>query len=589
MDRTELVDVALGHAPADVIVAGGRLVNVGSGEIYAADVAIKGDRVAAFGDVDYTAGPDTRTIDAGGRYLCPGLVEAHLHSYHSYLGVPEFAEGLLRHGVTAYADAFYGQGIVGGAEAVRFYKDAMSSMPVRLLFLVPALAYLQNRDMGLTPAPGITADEMLDMLDWPGCYGVEEPTAPPIIGKSPEWVELCRRTLEKRLVMTGHAAGLDQRTLQAYAAMGVTTDHEAVTVDEAVDRARNGFSLFMRMASSAFHQLELQRALTERGIDPQQFGFCADEASPVKLTEIGTIAHNLRTAIAGGVPPVRAIQMATLHNARAFFAQHDIGQIAPGRYADILLVDDLEAFSIHQVIVGGKTYVEDGRLVEELPAVEYPAYLYDTVKLPAPVTAADFATRADPAAESVEARVIGITDGEFATVEQRARLAVVDGAVQPDVEADVLPIAMVDRFLKGGAGVGTGFAHGFQLERGAMASTVNAVSQNIVVVGTNFEDMAFASNRLAEIGGGFIVVEDGEVKALVELPLQGLMNDEPLDVVMPKFDRAYAAVRELGSPLSSPFVSLEFTFACPGIPDLKLSDEGLMRVSPPERLEVVIG
>lgn len=587
MSRVDLVDVALGNAPADSVVQGGRLVNVASGEIYPADVAVKHGRIAAVGDVQYTIGDGTRVVDAGGRFLCPGLVEAHLHSYHSYIGVPEFTEVLLRHGVTAFADAFYGQGIVAGKAAVRFFKEAFEQMPIRLLFLVPTLAYLQNRDSGLTPTEGVSPEEMLEMLDWPGCYGLEEPPSAPLVGKWPEFMELCEKTLEQRKLITGHAAAIDNRTLQAYAALGVTTDHEAVTTDEGIDRIRLGYKLLMRMASSAFHEVELLKAITEHSLSPRNFGFCADEASPLKLVEIGSTAHNLRVAIARGIPPITAIQMATLNNAEAFFAQQDIGIIAPGRYADMLLVDDLVEFSIDRVLVGGETYIEGGRLVREIPKVAYPSFCFNTIKLSEPITPSALATHAPIEEGTTEVRVIGITDGEYASDERRARLQVVGGIVQPDLEQDILPVAMVDRFGKG-TGIGSGFAQGFQLKRGAIAQTVNAVCENLVVVGTNLEDMAFACNHLAEIGGGFIIVDGGEIKALVELPLLGLMNDEPLDVVIPKFIRAYQAARELGSNLSSPFVSLEFTFACPGIPDLKMSDEGLIRILPPEKLEVVV-
>jgi adenine deaminase len=590
MSRTELVGVALGHTPADVAITGGRLVNVASGEIYDAGVAIKGDRIAAVGDVDYTIGQGTRIIDATGHFLCPGLIEAHLHSYHSSVGVREFAEALLCHGVTTYVDGFYGQGIVGGKEAVRFFKDAFDEMPVRLLFLIPALAYLQNRDAGLTPAPGVSSADMMEMLDWPGCYGVEEPPPASIVGCWPEMVELYEGALARRLVLTGHAAAVDARTLQAYTAMGTTTDHEAVTGEEGRDRIRAGYSLFMRMASAAWHEIEVVKAVTELGVDSRSFGFCADEASPTKLTKIGTTAHNLRTAISRGVAPITAVQMATLNNAQAFFAQTDVGQIAAGRYADILLVDDLVAFNVREVIVGGVTRVRDGILTEPLPPVEYPSFLFDTVKLAKPVTADDLRTPAPEGASEVEVRAIGVIDGGFLTDERRARLSVVDGFIQPDVDQDVIAVAMVDRFGKGlDPGIGVGFAQGYGIKRGCIASTLNAVCENVIVAGVDFDDMALACNKLAEIGGGLIVVEGGEVKALVELPLQGLMNDEPLEVVMPKFEALYQAVRDLGCDLTGPFVSLEFTFVCPGIPDLKLSDEGLMRIGPTcERLSVVV-
>jgi adenine deaminase len=587
MSRRDLIDVAMGRSPADLLIRGGNLVNVSTGEIYPAEVAIKGERIAAVGDVGYTKGEGTEILDAGGRFLTPGLIDGHLHSYHSYLGAEEFTEGLLRHGVTATADGFYGQGIVGGMEAIRFFKEAFERMPIRLIFLVPVLSYLQNRELGLTPANGIEPDEMIKMLDWPNCYGVEEPPFLPIVEKYEEFLELFEATLDRRKVITGHAAGIDFRAIQAYAAMGAATDHEAVDPDDAVAKARAGIKLLIRQGSGCYDVPEVIRAFTERGIDSRAMGFCADVASPEKLMNEGGIDENVRVAISRGVPPVTAIQMATINNAEIFYAQQEFGVVAPGRYADILLVDDLVEFSIQRVMVGGRTVVRDGELVVELPKVSYPRSFYDTVELERPVRPDELRATHDADASSVTVRAIGVTDGSLETDERHIELPVVDGVIQPDLGQDVVRLAMIDRFGKG-TGIGVGFVQGFGLRHGAFASSVNAVCENLVVVGTNAEDMALAVNRLAEIGGGKIVVADGEVKALVELPLLGLLAEDRLDVVMEKFQSAFAEIKALGCELRSPYSTLEFCFACGEIGHIKLSEEGLVNTDPPAKLELVV-
>lgn len=590
MSRAELIDTALGRVPADLLVTGGRLLNVATSEIYPADVVVKGERIAAVvepGEGDALRGPETEVIDVGGRFISPGLVDAHLHSYHSYIGVPEFVEALLQKGVTCWADAFYGQGTVGGIEAVRFFKEAFEKMPIRLLFLVPCLAYIQNRDLGLTPAPGVSAEDLLEMLEWDGCVGLEEPSSTPFVEKWPEIMELGERTLAQRKVITGHASAISYMTLQAYAAAGCTTDHEAVTSQEGLDRLRSGFNMFMRMSTAARHQDEVIKSFTEHGVDTRLLGFCSDEASPLKLVDRGTALENLRSAIAVGVPPIRAVEMATLNAAEAFFVQHDVGLVAAGRFADLLVVEDLTEFEISKVIVGGKLRVEDGRLLEPLAKVEYPEHSYKSIQLAKEISAADLAVAADGQAERVRARVIGVVDRDYVSQALEAELEVKDGRVEPDLDNDILPLAMVDRLGKG-TGIGSGFVKGFGLKRGAIASSVNAVCQNLVAVGASTEEMAFAMNYLAEIGGGFIVVDGTEVKALVKLPVFGLINDEPLEVCIPKFRELNDAAAELGTPLSNPFTSLEFTFACGAIPDIKMSDEGLVRTFPPERLDVVI-
>lgn len=586
MSRRQLIEVAMGRAHADSIIGGGRLVNVFTREVYDGGVAIAGGRIAAVGDVDYTRGPETEVIDAEGGYLTPGLIDAHLHMYHSYLGVNEFVEGSLLSGTTTYADGFYGQGIVGGADAVRFFKDAFDATPLRLIFLVPTLSWLQNRELGLKPGPGISVEDMHEMLAWDGCHGLEEPPFLPVVDGWDDLLDLLDATLEQGKIITGHAAGINSRQAQAFVAAGVTTDHETVGAEEAVMKARIGFKLLMRQGSGAFDVPELVKAYTEYKIDPRQLAFCSDLASPEKLLNEGTISENIRVAIANGVPPLLAVQMGTINNAEAFHLEREIGVLAPGRHADILLVDELRDFRIQRVLAGGETVVEDGRLTVKLPAHDYPKAFFSSVHLERPITPEDLAVRASGDGP-VEVRVIGITENSLVTDERRATLKLKDGIVMPDIEKDVLPLAMVDRFGKG-TGAGAGFVQGFRLERGAIASSVNAVCENLVAVGTNTEDMTLAMNTLAEVGGGKVVVADGEVLTLVELPLLGLLSPEPLAEIAAKFDRAFAEIANLGCPLRNPFSQLEFCFACGEIGDIRLSDEGLLRVEPCEMLEVVL-
>ncbi len=586
--RRELIDVAMGTTPADLLIEGGMLINVSTAELYPAAVAVKGDRIAAVGDVSYTKGPDTRIIDANGAYISPGLVDGHLHQYHSYIGVNAFVEALLSHGVTATADAFYGPGIVGGLPTVRFLKDAFDKMPIRLLFLVPILSWLQNRELGLTPTEGVSPAEMLEILDWDGCYGLEEPPYLPVVEHYPEILDLFDETLARRKVITGHAAGISDRQLQAFVAVGAYTDHETVTAEDAVAKARAGMKLFMRHGSGCIDAPELLRAHTEFGIDSRNLGFCADLASPEKLLTEGTIDHAVRTAISQGVEPVRAIQMATLNVAEIFYAQQDIGSISPGRFADIVLLDDLDSYAIQSVIVGGETVYENGQFMAELPPTEYPSSFYGTVTLSSPVTPDDLTFRVDAETAEVDARVIVVTAGSLVTGEDHERLRADEGVINADVDRDILLLAMVDRLGKG-TGTGVGFVKGFNLNRGAFASTANAVCENIVIVGTNPIDMAVAANHLAEIGGGKVAVVDGEVLASVGLPLLGLHAEEPLEQVTKSFDSLFKEIRQMGCDLPSPFSQLEFCFACGEIGDLKLSEEGLVRVNPPEKVSVLVG
>jgi adenine deaminase len=587
MRRREIVKVALGKAPADTAIVGGRVVNVHTLEIHKADVAIKGDRIAAVGDVSHAIGDTTTVIDAAGTYVTPGLVDGHLHMYHSYLGITEFVEAMLRHGVTSTADGFYGQGIVGGPEAVRFFKDAFAIMPIRLIFLVPTLAYLQNRELGLTPAPGISKDEMFEMLTWPDCYGLEEPPFLPISWEWEEFLDLFEATLDAGKVISGHASGITPPELQAYVGMGAATDHETVESLDGLQKVRAGMKLFMREGSGCTNVAELSRVRTEHGVDSSILGFCADVASPEKLWRDGGVDQNIRVAIAHGIDPVEAVRMASLSVAQTFRRDHDLGSVTAGRYADILLVDDLPSFHIRAVLFGGQVVVREGTFLAELPDVTYPASFYGTVEVPTTVTADDLRVPAPAGSDRVVVRALEVKEGTLVTRETMHDLEVRDWVVQPDVERDVLQIAMVDRLGKE-TGIGVGFATGFGLRRGAFATSVNAVCENVLVVGADADDMAVAVNELARIGGGKIVVAAGEVLALVELPLLGLLSEDPTSVVTGKFEQAFDQIRTLGCELASPFSQLEFSGACGEIGDLKISEEGLVRVDPPEKVDVIV-
>jgi adenine deaminase len=587
MRRREIVKVAIGKEPADTVVVGGRVVNVHTLEIHAGDVAIKGDRIAAVGDVAHTIGDRTTVIDAAGAYVTPGLVDGHLHMYHSYLGITEFVEAMLRHGVTSTADGFYGQGIVGGPDAVRFFKDSFGTMPMRLIFLVPTLAYLQNRELGLTPASGISKDEMFEMLGWPDCYGLEEPPYLPITWEWEEFLDLFEATLDAGKIISGHASGITPRELQAYVGMGAATDHETVDSLDGLQKVRAGMKLLMREGSGCTNVAELVRVRTEYGVDVSTLGFCADVASPEKLWKDGGVDQNIRVAIANGVEPAEAVRMASLSIAQTFRRDHDLGSVTAGRFADLLLVDDLPSFHINTVMFGGQVVVEDGTFKANLPAVTYPESFYGTVQVSTKVTTEDLRLQAPADGDSVVVRALEVKEGTLVTRETMHDLEVRDGIVQPDVERDVLQISMVDRLGKG-TGIGVGFVTGFGLKRGAFATSVNAVCENILVVGANADDMAVAVNELARVGGGKIVVADGEVLALVELPLLGLLSEDPTSVVMGKFDKAFEQIRQLGCDLASPFSQLEFSGACGEIGDLKISEEGLVRVDPPEKVDVIV-
>lgn len=587
--RRELVPVALGDEPADTVVSGAKHVNVDSGEIVREGVAIKGGRIAAVGDIDYTIGDDTRVVDADGKYVAPGLIEGHLHSYHSYINGTEFARLLLRHGTTAVADGFYGQAIVSGVRGVDFCKEEIQRTPLKLVFLAPALAHLQMTPVGIPRTPtGLTMEEMEEMVEWDDCYGLEEPTYEPIIDLDDEYLDLFEKTIREDKVVTGHAALPTDRELTAYVASGASTDHEPTTKEGAWMRARRGMAVLSRHGTGLPNLLETVRPVTEDGIDARRFGASGDVRLPGDLLHRGCIDANVRAAIENGVDPVTAVQMATINTAEALRVDQELGSVAPGKVADLVLVDSLVSFDIETVIADGELVVEAGELVADVEQPDYPDWMQDTIDLAEPASPDDFVIEAED--ETATVRTIEIPEGAaLQTVKGEATLSVEEGDIKPDVERDIAKVAMLDR-LEASGRKGVGFVNGFGLGAGALGFSYNAVRENVVVIGTNSADMSTTVNRIAELDGGVVATRDGDVRAEVPLPLFGLQSDQPVERAIEQFDVMDEAIREdLECDRENPLFGLEFLLCpYPETPGIRISDYGLYDIGDRERLDVIL-
>lgn len=587
--RRELVPVALGDEPADTVVSGAKHVNVDSGEIVREGVAIKGGRIAAVGDIDYTIGDDTRVVDADGKYVAPGLIEGHLHSYHSYINGTEFARLLLRHGTTAVADGFYGQAIVSGVRGVDFCKEEIQRTPLKLVFLAPALAHLQMTPVGIPRTPtGLTMEEMEKMVEWDDCYGLEEPTYEPIIDLDDEYLDLFEKTIREDKVVTGHAALPTDRELTAYVASGASTDHEPTTKEGAWMRARRGMAVLSRHGTGLPNLLETVRPVTEDGIDARRFGASGDVRLPGDLLHRGCIDANVRAAIENGVDPVTAVQMATINTAEALRVDQELGSVAPGKVADLVLVDSLVSFDIETVIADGELVVEAGELVADVEQPDYPDWMRDTIDLAEPASPDDFVIEAED--ETATVRTIEIPEGAaLQTVKGEATLSVEEGDIKPDVERDIAKVAMLDR-LEASGRKGVGFVNGFGLGAGALGFSYNAVRENVVVIGTNSADMSTTVNRIAELDGGVVATRDGDVRAEVPLPLFGLQSDQPVERAIEQFDVMDEAIREdLECDRENPLFGLEFLLCpYPETPGIRISDYGLYDIGDRERLDVIL-
>jgi adenine deaminase len=582
LERVALIDVALGNEPADTVILGGRVVDVHTAQVRREGVAIKNGRIAALGDIEYTRGDATEVIDADGSYLVPGLVNPHLHQWHTYTNCTVFALTNLLHGTTAIADGFYGHAILTGIKSVRFFLDELLATPVKPIFLAPTMAYTQNRFLGLPLSPNApTPEDLFAMLDWPETVGTEETGYELIFDKErrdPVILELLEETLRRGKVVTGHGAGLSgDRQLNAFVAAGMMNDHEIVGADEARRKAELGLTAHIREGAGCEDTKEVVRAILEHGLSPRAFNLCSDVVTTEAMISTGAQDNGIRVAVRNGLSPMTAIQMSTIQPAEFFRVNHDIGSITPGRYADIVFVENLADFEISRVMANGTVWVEGGELVQQAEQPEYPAYLYETMNVKRPVEAADFRVEAGIPDGTAVVRAIAIAAGSLVSEEEHEELAIEDGNVVADPARGINKVAMIDR-VAGSGDVGVAFVKGFGLTDGAIGCSANVFNQQIVVVGADEGDMAVAANAIAEMGGGFVAVRDGVVVADFPTPLNGIVSDLGYDATTTRIDELLAAWRDMGCELTTPQINLEF-ITLVTIPRLRISTKGLAVVS----------
>jgi adenine deaminase len=451
-----LVDVAMGRVPADLVIRNGRWVCVQSGEILPdTDVAIQGERIAYVGtDAAHTIGKDTRVIDAAGRYMLPGLLDGHMHVESGMLTVTEFVRAVLPHGTTAMFVDPHEIANVFGLNGVRLMVDEAAVQPIHVWVQMPACV---PSAPGLeTPGASLGPSEVAEAMKWPGIIGLGEMMNFPGVFFSDEKMHAeMGEARQAGKVIGGHYASPDLGIpFHGYVAGGPEDDHEGTRLEDAVARLRQGMKPMLRFGS-AWHDVAAQiKAVTELGLDPHRFILCTDDSHSETLVTEGHVNRAVRVAIAQGLAPVTAIQMATINTAEHFGLSRDIGMIAPGRYADILLMSDLPEMKAELVISRGKVAAENGHLLLELPAFPYPEWATDSVHLAHPLTAADFRLPA-PQDGSFTANVIGVIENQAPTRHLRVDVQAHQGEIAVDLSRDLLKIALVERHkARGGNGIG---------------------------------------------------------------------------------------------------------------------------------------
>lgn len=577
LGREQRLKVALKRAPADLVVRGANILDVHTGLIEPGGIAIVGERIAYVGDVDDLIGPDTRIVEADGKFAIPGLIEGHIHTYESHLPISEAARGFFRHGVTSIVTDFYGESVVRGTKAIRAALDEGARTELNIVFVLPMPALYQDNPFLHTGT--ITMKEMEEMAAWPECHGLNECFIKNLVGGEPKLRRLVDVVQANGGKICGHGSEGSTHEIQAWGGwVRRLDDHEAVSGEEALQKLKAGIHIIAREGSGVSDVANIMRVLLNRGADMRRVSFCTDLLSPVDLVERGSIDYCVRLCIDLGVPPVTAIQMATLNSAETHQIDDDVGSLAPGRRADIILLDgELKDFTIDTVFANGKMVVREGDNLHNHEQIKRPDFAYDTVN-PGPISPEIFAVPApSPSADRVKVRVIGVGNGSIITRDVESELPVRGGFVEADPERGLNKIAAIDRHTGKGT-IGIGFAEGFGLKRGAMASTYNPHYQHLLVVGADDKDMALAATESQKMGGGFAVVESGKVLARVPLPLYGLLSEAPVEVLAADIEKAIEALHGLGSPLTSPFHTLAFSGLLVGIGRLKISSAGIIDV-----------
>jgi adenine deaminase len=586
----ELVDCAMGRASADLVIRNGQWVCVQSGEIIPnTDVAIKGSRIAYVGpDAGHTLGPNTKVIDAAGRYLAPGLLDGHMHVESGMVTVTEFARAVIPHGTTGMFIDPHEMANIFGLRGVKLMVDEAATLPLNVWVQMPSCV---PSAPGLeTPGASIGPDEVREAMTWPGIIGLGEMmNFPGVFLSDPKMHGEMAETMKAHKVIGGHYAAPDLgRPFHGYVAGGPADDHEGTRAEDAVARVRQGMKAMLRLGSAWYDVATQVKAVTEMGLDPRHFILVTDDSHSGTLVNEGHMDRVVKHAMAQGLKPITAIQMATLNTAEHFGVANDVGQIAPGRYADILVVSDLPTLAIEAVILAGEVAVEKGHWLWDIGRFEYPADVKQSVHLGKTLTEADFKIPSSKNPNSkVKANVIGVIENQAPTKHLRFDLPVNSGEVKCDLAQDVCKVALVERH-KGTGEVQVGFVHGFGFNAPcAVASTVAHDSHHMLVVGTDDGAMAMAANELAARGGGMLVVKDGKVEAVVELPIAGLMSDERAEAVAAQAEKVLAAYRACGCSLHNANMQLSL-LALVVIPELRISDLGLVDVTKFELVPVLV-
>ena len=559
-EKARLIAVARGAQPADLILANASVVNTFTGEVTAGNVAICGDRIAGVGDYHEAK----QTVNVSGKYLCPGFIDGHVHLESSMLDVGQYAQAVVPRGTSAIVTDLHEIANVRGLEGMRYVLDCARRLPLDLFLMAPSCVPATHLE---TSGANIRPEDIRQVLRWKETIGLGEVMNFPGVING-DATALRKIALSRSRIIDGHAPGVRGKGLSAYIAAGIGSDHESIALEEAREKLQKGMFVMIREGSSEKNLEALLPLVTNKTY--KRCLFVVDDRSAYDLLHDGDIDAVVRKAIKLGLEPVRAIQMATI-NAAEYFSLDGLGAIAPGYFANILVLDDLDNLSANTVFYRGREVAREGKPLFPLPQVDN-----NTVTGTVNIKQITLEKLSLPAT-SAELPVIEVVPGQIVTRKRYIKVRTADGQVIPDTEQDILKLVVAERHQATG-NVGLGMVTGFGLKKGALASSVAHDSHNIIAVGTNDEDILAAIQEIERLQGGLTAVTDRQVMTSLSLPIAGLLSNEPLEAVVAQLDKLEQKASELGVRLPSPFATLSF-LALPVIPELKLTDRGLVDVT----------
>jgi adenine deaminase len=585
-----LVDTAMGRVPADLVIQNGQWVSVQSGEILSGtDIAVKDGHIAYVGeDASHTIGKKTKVIDAKGRYLVPGLLDGHMHVESGMVTVTEFVRAVGVRGTTGMFIDPHEMANVFGLKGVKLMVDEAEKQPIHVWVQMPSCV---PSAPGLeTPGSRIGPKEVAQAMKWERVIGLGEMmNYPGVAMGDTNMLEEMSITHAHNKTIGGHYASPDLGLpFHGYVAGGAEDDHEGTVLEDAVERVRQGMKAMLRYGSS-WHDVASQvGAITKLGMDSRRFLLVTDDSHAQTISQDGHMDRVLRHAIEQGLDPITAIQMMTINTAEHFGLSKEMGMIAPGRWADVVLVKDLNDFRAELVIARGKVIAENGEWKVSLPKFKYPSWATKSVRLKRKLKEEDFKLKVSSLKSPVKVNVIGVIENQAPTRHLTFEMQSVNGELQVDLQRDIAKIALVERH-KGTGSITLGLVSGFGFQvKCAVGSTVAHDSHHMIVAGTDDESMAVAANALARNGGGQVVVKDGKVIGQVELKIAGLMSNERADVVAEKAGTILNGFKACGCTLNNPNMQLSL-LGLVVIPELRISDKGLVDVTKFNFVPVVEG